>query len=108
MGDGEGLQPREGARQAALDVRPRAARACAGHGAGPVRAGDGRRRPAALRAAVAMNILDENRVAIACDGPFTYSDLDYASEQVAHALLEGRRDLEEERIAFPASPAFAY
>src|SRR2546427_300616 len=55
-----------------------------------------------------MNAIDENRIAIVCDGPFTYGDLDCASQQVAHALLQGRRDLEEERVAFPASPTFDY
>jgi malonyl-CoA/methylmalonyl-CoA synthetase len=54
------------------------------------------------------DLASEDRVAIVCDGVFTYRDLDQASRQVAHALLEGRRDLEEARVAFSASPSFAY
>ncbi|MGB7220548.1 MAG: acyl-CoA synthetase [Vicinamibacterales bacterium] len=54
------------------------------------------------------DLASEHRVAIACDGPFTYGDLDQASRQVASALLGGRRDLEEERVAFSAVPSFAY
>jgi malonyl-CoA/methylmalonyl-CoA synthetase len=50
----------------------------------------------------------EDRVAIVSDGPFTYSDLEQASRQIANALLQGRRDLDEERIAFSARPSFAY
>jgi len=54
------------------------------------------------------DLASDHRVAIACDGPFTYGDLEQASRQVANALLEGRRDLEEARVAFSAAPSFAY
>ena len=45
---------------------------------------------------------------IASDGTFTYDDLDLASRRVAAALLAGRPDLEQERVAFLVPPTFAY
>jgi malonyl-CoA/methylmalonyl-CoA synthetase len=45
---------------------------------------------------------------IASDGTFTYDELDLASRRVAAALLGGRRDLEQDRVAFLAPPTFAY
>ncbi|OFV93750.1 MAG: long-chain fatty acid--CoA ligase [Acidobacteria bacterium RIFCSPLOWO2_12_FULL_65_11] len=54
------------------------------------------------------DLASERRVAIVSNRLFTYSDLHQASERVATALLDGRRDLEEARLAFPASPSFAY
>lgn len=49
------------------------------------------------------------RIAIQC-GPetYTYSELLDRSEKLAFALLAGRSDLEEARIAFLAPPGFAY
>src|SRR5215831_6478893 len=41
-------------------------------------------------------------------GTFTYSDLLRASSNVAAALLAGREDLAEERIAFAVTPGFAW
>lgn len=52
---------------------------------------------------------DPSRVAIvAADGVFTYGDLDLASRRVAAALLGGRRDLNEARVAFLEPPGFGY
>jgi malonyl-CoA/methylmalonyl-CoA synthetase len=45
---------------------------------------------------------------IAVDGIFTYDDLDVASRRVAGALLGGRSDLEQDRVAFLVPPTFAY
>ena len=42
------------------------------------------------------------------DGIFTYSDLDTASRRVASALLDGRDDLDEARVAFLVTPGSAY
>ena len=42
------------------------------------------------------------------DGIFNYFDLDSASRRVASALLEGRDDLEEARVAFLVTPGCAY
>lgn len=49
------------------------------------------------------------RVAVQC-GPsrHTYAELLEASQRVALALLAGRNDLQEERIAFLAPPGFGY
>ncbi len=41
-------------------------------------------------------------------GSFTYNDLQDASSRVAAAVLAGRRDLEEERIAFLVTPGFPW
>jgi len=41
-------------------------------------------------------------------GTFTYADLQRTSSQVAAALLAGRKDLHEERIAFAVSPGFSW
>src|SRR5271169_1025694 len=49
------------------------------------------------------------RVALAdCNGTNTYDDLLDASSRVAAALLAGRSDLEEERVAFLVTPGFLY
>ena len=45
---------------------------------------------------------------IASDGVFTYDDLDLASRRVAGALLDGRADLDQDRVAFLVPPTFAY
>ena len=49
----------------------------------------------------------DERLAIVADGAFTYRDLDEASRRVAVRLLDGRRDLEEARVAYVARPGFA-
>jgi malonyl-CoA/methylmalonyl-CoA synthetase len=41
-------------------------------------------------------------------GPFTYNDLLDASSRVATALLDGRNDLQEERVAFLVTPGFPW
>src|SRR5215831_2746671 len=41
-------------------------------------------------------------------GTFTYADLLRTSSSVAAALLAGREDLQEERIAFAVTPGFAW
>ncbi len=41
-------------------------------------------------------------------GSFTYNDLLDASAQVATALLAGRDDLQEERVAFLLTPGFSW
>ena len=45
---------------------------------------------------------------IAVDGEYTYDQLDDASRRVAGALLDGRDDLEQARIAFLVPPSFAH
>jgi len=45
---------------------------------------------------------------IASDGTLTYDHLDVASRRVAAALLAGRPDLEQERVAFLVPPTCAY
>ncbi len=45
---------------------------------------------------------------VADDGMFSYADLDAASQRVAAALLDGRDDLGEGRVAFLVPPSFAY
>jgi malonyl-CoA/methylmalonyl-CoA synthetase len=53
--------------------------------------------------------MSSSRPAItATDGDFTYEQLDEASRKVAGALLDGRDDLEQERVAFLVPPSFAY
>jgi malonyl-CoA/methylmalonyl-CoA synthetase len=42
------------------------------------------------------------------EGAFTYNDLLDASSRVATALLAGRRDLQEERVAFLVTPGFPW
>ncbi len=41
-------------------------------------------------------------------GSFTYNDLLDASSRVATALLAGREDLQEERVAFLLAPGFPW
>ena len=45
---------------------------------------------------------------IAADGEYTYDQLDDASRRVAGALLDGRDDLDQARIAFLVPPSFAH
>jgi malonyl-CoA/methylmalonyl-CoA synthetase len=45
---------------------------------------------------------------LASDGRFTHDELRVAAERVASALLDGRRDLDGERVAFLVPPSFAY
>jgi malonyl-CoA/methylmalonyl-CoA synthetase len=45
---------------------------------------------------------------IAADGHYTYDQLDDASRRVAGALLDGRDDLEQARVAFLVPPSFAH
>ena len=45
---------------------------------------------------------------VAADGSFSIADLDAASRRVAAALLGGRDDLEQARVAFLVPPSFAY
>jgi malonyl-CoA/methylmalonyl-CoA synthetase len=53
--------------------------------------------------------MNEHRVAIVADGRlYSYGDLDLSSRRVAAALLEGREDLSEARVAFLARPGFDY
>jgi malonyl-CoA/methylmalonyl-CoA synthetase len=56
-----------------------------------------------------MSFMASSRPAlIGADGVFTYPDLDEASARVASALLNGRDDLDEARVAFMVSPGCAY
>ena len=48
------------------------------------------------------------RAIIATEGEFTYDQLDDASRRVAAALLDGRDDLEQARVAFLVPPSFAH
>jgi malonyl-CoA/methylmalonyl-CoA synthetase len=65
--------------------------------------------PAGELALVTRARLHGERVAVeASDGTFTYADLLRASERVARALLDGRADLEEARVAFLVPPGFQY
>jgi malonyl-CoA/methylmalonyl-CoA synthetase len=53
--------------------------------------------------------VNDTRVAVVAGGrTFTYGDLDRASKRVAGALLEGRADLEQARVAFFVQPGFEY
>ena len=53
--------------------------------------------------------MNENRVAIVAEGrSYSYGDLDVASRCVAAALLEGRDDLGQMRVAFLVRPGFDY
>jgi malonyl-CoA/methylmalonyl-CoA synthetase len=53
--------------------------------------------------------MNENRVAIVAEGrSYSYGDLDVASRSVAAALLEGREDLGQMRVAFLVRPGFDY
>ena len=53
--------------------------------------------------------MNDTRVAVVAGGrAFTYGDLDRASRRVAAALLEGRGDLEQARVAFFVQPGFEY
>ena len=50
-----------------------------------------------------------NNIAIRSNGKaFTYTQLLDQSEKIALALLDGRSDLQEERIAFLVGPSFEY
>ena len=51
---------------------------------------------------------ESRRAIIAIEGEFTYDQLDDASRRVAAALLDGRDDLEQARVAFLVPPSFAY
>ena len=51
---------------------------------------------------------EARRAIIAGDGEYSYDQLDDASRRVAAALLDGRDDLEQERVAFLVPPSFAY
>jgi len=51
---------------------------------------------------------EPRRAIIANDGTFTYEQLDDASRRVASALLAGREDLDQDRVAFLVPPSFAY
>jgi malonyl-CoA/methylmalonyl-CoA synthetase len=58
---------------------------------------------------VAQAQLHHGRVAIVdSQGSFTYDDLLDASSRVATALLAGREDLQEERVAFLMTPGFPW
>jgi len=53
--------------------------------------------------------MSESRTAIiACDGTYTYDQLDDASRRVASALLGDNDDLRQMRVAFLVAPSFAY
>ena len=45
---------------------------------------------------------------IAANGSFSYDDLDDASRRVAAALLDGRQDLDQARVAYLVPPGFEY
>jgi malonyl-CoA/methylmalonyl-CoA synthetase len=45
---------------------------------------------------------------IAVDGEYSYDQLDDASRRVAGALLDGREDLDQARVAFLVPPSFAH
>src|SRR5690606_3990481 len=50
-----------------------------------------------------------SRTAIKCDKTnFSYSDLLDTSKSIALVLLDGKKDLEEQRIAFIVPPGFDY
>src|SRR5436189_2126031 len=51
---------------------------------------------------------EPRRAIVAADGTFSYEQLDEASRRVAAALLAGREDLDEDRVAFLVPPSFAY
>ena len=51
---------------------------------------------------------ESRRAIIATEGEFTYDQLDDASRRVAAALLDGRDDLEQARVAFLVPPSFAH
>jgi len=51
--------------------------------------------------------MNEHRVAIVSDGRgYTYGELDHASRRAAAALLDGRDDLRQARVAFHVQPGF--
>jgi malonyl-CoA/methylmalonyl-CoA synthetase len=53
--------------------------------------------------------MNENRVAIVAEGrSYSYGELDAASRRVAGALLAGREDLGQARVAFLVRPGFEY
>ncbi len=50
-----------------------------------------------------------DRIAIgSAEGEFSYAELLGASQSVASLLLDGRRDVEERRVAFLVPPGFDY
>jgi malonyl-CoA/methylmalonyl-CoA synthetase len=51
---------------------------------------------------------NERTAIVDCGGSYTYVQLLEASARVAAALLDGRDDLREERIAFQITPGFAW
>ena len=51
---------------------------------------------------------ESRRGIIATEGTFSYEQLDDASRRVAGAVLSGREDLDQDRIAFLVPPSFAY
>ena len=51
---------------------------------------------------------ESRRAIVATEGEFTYEQLDDASRRVAAALLNGRDDLEQARVAFLVPPSFAH
>lgn len=59
---------------------------------------------------ILQNALDHpENVAVVSNGrSFTYGELLYSAKQLAHVLLDGKADLEEERIAFLVDPSFEY
>jgi len=42
------------------------------------------------------------------DGTLTHAELEEAAQRVASALLDGREDLDEARVAFLVTPGCAY
>jgi malonyl-CoA/methylmalonyl-CoA synthetase len=51
---------------------------------------------------------ESRRAIIAIEGQFTYDQLDDASRRAAAAVLDGRDDLEQARVAFLVPPSFAH
>ena len=49
-----------------------------------------------------------NTAILAGGNAYTYNDLLQASEQLAHLLCDGGKDLQEARVAFMADPGFDY
>lgn len=50
----------------------------------------------------------ENVAVVSNGRSYTYGELLYRAKQLAHVLLDGKSDLEEERIAFLVDPSFEY
>jgi malonyl-CoA/methylmalonyl-CoA synthetase len=53
-------------------------------------------------------MIESRRAIIAVEGQFTYDQLDDASRRAAAAVLDGRDDLEQARVAFLVPPSFAH